>query len=64
MKYSIRKSRKKDCKDIAKVVTIAWNKTYKGIVPDEFLNNLYRNEEIRASAAFKNFNDEEIINLF
>jgi len=27
---------KKDCKDVAHVVTIAWNETYKGIVPDSF----------------------------
>ena len=43
MSYIIRKKERKDCKDIAQVVTVAWNETYKGIVPDEFLNNLYTN---------------------
>ena len=47
MSYIIRKKERKDCKDIAHVVTVAWNETYKGIVPDEFLNNLYTNEEQR-----------------
>ena len=37
MNYLIRKKEKKDCKDVAHVVTIAWNETYKGIVPDLFL---------------------------
>ena len=36
MNYLIRKKEKKDCKDVAHVVTIAWNETYKGIVPDSF----------------------------
>lgn len=58
MKYIIRKSEKKDCKDIAHVITVAWNETYKGIVPDEFLNNLYKNEEIRAINAFNNFDEK------
>ena len=28
---------KEDCKDVAHVITIAWNETYKEIVPDDFL---------------------------
>jgi len=55
MSYIIRKKERKDCKDIAQVVTVAWNETYKGIVPDEFLNNLYTNEEQRAIDSFNNF---------
>ena len=45
MNYLIRKKEKKDCKDVAHVVTIAWNETYKGIVPDSFLEELKYNEE-------------------
>lgn len=40
MKYIIRKSEKKDCKDIAHVITVAWNETCKGIVPDEFYKHM------------------------
>ena len=58
MSYIIRKKERKDCKDIAQVVTVAWNETYKGIVPDEFLNNLYTNEEQRAIDSFNNFDEE------
>ena len=41
MDYIIRKKQREDCSSVAHVVTVAWNETYKGIVPDEFLNNLY-----------------------
>ena len=56
--YIIRKKERKDCKDIAHIVTVVWNETYKGIVPDEFLNNLYTNEEQRAIDLFNNFDEE------
>ena len=57
MNYIIRKRERKDCKDIAHVVTVAWNETYKGIVPDKFLDNLYLNEEKRAINSFNNFDE-------
>ena len=44
MNYLIRKKEQKDCKDVARVVTIAWNETYQGIVPDWFLEELKNNE--------------------
>jgi len=59
MSYKIRKKERKDCADVAHVVTVAWNETYKGIVPDEFLNNLYSNEEKRAKNSYNNFNEKE-----
>lgn len=34
MNYIIRKGTKEDCNDIAHIVSIAWNETYKDIVPD------------------------------
>ena len=55
MKYLIRTKQKKDCKDIAHVVTIAWNETYKGIVPDWFLENLKNNENERAQMSLEKF---------
>lgn len=59
MKDIIRRKEKKDCKDIAHIVTVAWNETYKGIVPDEFLNNLYKNEKQRASFSFNKFDKKD-----
>ena len=59
MNYIIRKKERKDCADVAHVVTVAWNETYRGIVPDEFLANLYNNEEERAKNSYNNFNEKE-----
>ena len=59
MDYIIRKRQKEDCFDVAHVVTIAWNETYKGIVPDEFLNNLYLNEEARAMNSYNKFDEKD-----
>lgn len=59
MNYIIRKKERKDCADVAHVVTVAWNETYRGVVPDEFLANLYTNEEERAKNSYNNFNEKE-----
>ena len=59
MNYIIRKKERKDCADVAHVVTVAWNETYRGIVPDEFLNNLYTNEDERAKNSYNSFNEKE-----
>ena len=55
MKYLIRKRTKEDCKAIAHIVTIGWNETYKGIVPDWFLKELINNEELRAKKIYDEF---------
>jgi len=55
MEYKIRKRELSDCKDIARVVTISWNETYKGIVPDWFLEELKRNEDERAKNSIEKF---------
>lgn len=55
MEYKIRKRKKEDCYGIAHVVTVAWNETYKGIVPDYFLEELKINEEGRAKRSSDNF---------
>lgn len=59
MDYVIRKMERKDCKEVTHVVTVAWNETYKGIVPDEFLKGLYFNEEQRAINSYDNFNEND-----
>ena len=59
MDYKIRKKERKDCADVAHVVTVAWNETYRGIVPDEFLDNLYNNEEERAKNSYNKFDEKE-----
>lgn len=53
--YVIRRRRKEDCLGIARVVTVSWNETYKGIVPEWFLEKLKINEEERANRAIDNF---------
>lgn len=63
MNYMIRKRRKDDCQAIAHVVTVAWNETYKGIVPDWFLEELKNNEEERASRLLDNLNKNNISTL-
>ena len=60
MDYKIRKQEREDCKDVVHIKTIAWNETYKGIVPDEYLANLYRNEDERLVRAYEKFEDESI----
>ena len=59
MNYLIRKRNKDDCKDIAHVVTVAWNETYKGIVPDWFLEELKNNEEERAKKSYNEFDEND-----
>lgn len=57
MNYIIRKRTKEDCKKIANIVTIAWNETYKSIVPDWFLDELKRNENERATKSYNKFDE-------
>ena len=57
MNYVIRKKERDDCAAVAHVVTVAWNETYKGIVPDDFLKSLYENEEVRAKNSYEKFNE-------
>ena len=59
MKYKIRKAERCDCKDIAHVVTVAWNETYRGIVPDEILDSLYLNEDERARNSYDHFGKDD-----
>ena len=59
MKYVIRKKQREDCSAVAHVVTVAWNETYKGIVPGEFLNHLYLNEKERATNSYNKFNEKD-----
>ena len=44
-----------DCAAIAHVVTVAWNETYKGIVPDWFLEELKTNEPDRAKKTYDEY---------
>lgn len=57
MKYIIRKGKVEDCKAIANIVTRGWNETYKGIVPDYFLEELKQNENERAARMISNFDE-------
>ena len=57
MECIIRRRQKEDCYEIAHIVTIEWNSTYKGIVPDYFLEELIENEEGRAQKAKNEFDE-------
>lgn len=59
MEYLIRKSTKNDIYVITHVVTISWNETYKGLVPDFELEKLKTNEEERAQKLLKKFENNE-----
>ena len=59
MDYIIRRRELKDCEGIARVVTLAWNETYKSIVPDWFLEELKINEKERAQKTKEKFNEKD-----
>ena len=59
MDYIIRKIRREDVPSLNHVVTVAWNETYKGIVPDEVLEELKSNEEERIEKGLSRFSDDE-----
>ena len=59
MAYLIRNSVKNDIYDIIHVVTISWNETYKGIVPDSELEKLKTNEEERAQKLLQQYENGE-----
>lgn len=61
MKWNVEKSKKEDCKEIAEFITRTWNETYRGIVNDEFLDNLKNTEEKRYIKAINNFDEESNI---
>ena len=58
MKWSIKKSEKGDCKAIAEFITKTWNETYRGIINDEFLDNLENTEEERYINFINNFDEK------
>lgn len=57
MECIIRKRQKEDCNEIAHIITIEWNSTYKGIVPNYFLEELIENEEGRVQKAKDEFDE-------
>lgn len=61
MDYIIRKIRKDDAYDVIHVVTISWNETYKGIVPDDFLELLKHNEQERVEKFHANFSEDTYV---
>ena len=55
MSEIIRKIKIEYCPSIARVVTLGWNQTYKGIVNEEFLQLLIENEELRSKRMIGDF---------
>ena len=58
MKWNIEKSKKDDCKAIVEFITKTWNETYRGIVNNEFLDNLQITEEKRYTTFINNFDEK------
>lgn len=54
----IRKEKRKDVFDIAHIVTVEWNSTYRGIVSDSELQRLKETEEERAKKAYDEFDEK------
>lgn len=59
MDYVIRRRERKDCEAIAKLITVCWNDTYRGLVSDDFLDGLYKNEENRIKNSYDNFDEND-----
>ena len=60
MKDIIREKSFEDCVSCERVYTLSWQQTYKGIINDEFLNNLTNNEIDRIKRNQDNFyNDND-----
>lgn len=59
MEYVIRRRERKDCADIAKLITVCWNDTYRGLVSDDFLDGLYENEEDRINKSYDKFDESD-----
>ena len=60
MKDIIREKLFEDCASCERVYTLSWQQTYKGIIKDEFLNNLTNNEIDRIKRNQDNFyNDND-----
>ena len=57
MEYKIRRIKREDIPSLNHVVTVAWNEAYKGIVPDEFLEELKNNEEERTEKGLSGFKE-------
>ena len=58
-KYRIRRRQRKDCFRLAQVVAEAWNETYKGLVPDWFLEELNNNVEERGTKSYNEYNESD-----
>ena len=59
MNYVIRRRERKDCEEIAKLITVCWNDTYRGLVSDGFLDGLYKNEEDRIKNSYEKFDEND-----
>lgn len=58
MKPEIRKRRIDDAEELAHAIAVVWNTTYKGIVDDEFLTGLLKNEKKSAERLKNNLDDQ------
>ena len=59
MDYVIRRRERNDCEAIAKLITVCWNDTYRGLVSDDFLDGLYNNEDDRIKNSYDKFDEND-----
>ncbi len=57
--YIIRKCEEKDIPSITRVITISWRETYKGLVSEDYLNNMKNTESERSKRALERFRNGE-----
>ena len=55
----IEKVKKEDAKELAHNIAVVWNTTYKGIVEEEFLENLYLNEDYSVKNIINKIDNKE-----
>lgn len=58
MEPIIRKRELKDSQELAHAIALVWNTTYKGIVDDDFLEGILKNEEQSALKLNNNINEQ------
>ena len=57
MNYIIRKKERNDCYSVANVVVKAWKETYRGLIPDDYLDSL--NVQKISQHNYEDFNEKD-----
>lgn len=60
---NIREEKINDIEEVVKLISVCWQQSYKGIINNEFLNNLSYNENERIERSKKNFEIDNVKKL-